>query len=158
MQLRDGRHGIAWWSSHDCVTVVTQLKETVNVSLIGLFAVIIKMFCKTTKKPSTKQKSEEAKQKAKVTPSNPSADNSKADKEPSSPVGSLEALWNAAKASKTKKLKEEDQTQVWIDSKLLRQIELLNVKCGKPAPTKHVVNAILTLFLDEHKKDLQKLK
>lgn len=128
------------------------------MSLIGLFAVIIKMFCKTTKKPSTKQKSEEAKQKAKVTPSSSSADNSKADKEPSSPVGSLEALWNAAKASKTKKLKEEDQTQVWLDSELYRKIEMFNLKCGKPVPIKHVVNAILTLFLDGHKKDLQKLK
>lgn len=113
---------------------------------------------KTTKKSSTKQKSEEAKQKAKVTPSNSSADSDKAGKTPSPTIGNLDALWNAAKASKAKKLKEEDQTQVWVDSKLLRQIELLNVKCGKPAPTKHVVNAILQMFLDGHRKELQKLK
>lgn len=108
--------------------------------------------------PPTKQKPEDTKPKVKVSQGESSADNVKANKPTTLATYSLETLWDAARVSKAKKLKEADQTQVWIDSKLLRQIELLNVKCGKPAPTKHVINAILTLFLDGHKKELQKLK
>lgn len=113
---------------------------------------------KTTKKPSTKQKSEETKQKVKVSQCDSSADNVKANKPTTLATYSLETLWDAARVSKAKKLKEDDQTQVWLDSELHRKIEMLNLKCGKPAPTKHVINAILTLFLDGHKKELQKLK
>lgn len=66
----------------------------------------------------------------------------------------IEDLWSAAKASKAnKKLKE---SQVWIDESLYRQIEMLNIKSGKPVPTKHVVNAILKLYLDEHKTEIAK--
>lgn len=73
---------------------------------------------------------------------------------PSSPAGSenkengLNSLWEAAKTSKAKKPKE---SQVWIDSELYREIEILNLKNGKPAPTKHLVNAILKLYLEKCK-------
>lgn len=78
------------------------------------------------------------------------------DSTPSSPAGSENkenGLWEAAKTSKTKKPKE---SQVWIDCELYREIEMLNLKNGKPAPTKHVVNAILKLYLDEHKAEIYK--
>lgn len=67
----------------------------------------------------------------------------------------LEDLWKIAKASKAKKdLKE---SQVWIDAGLYQKIGLLNLKTGKPVPTKHVVNAILQMFFDEHKGEITKV-
>ncbi|MGN1253572.1 MAG: hypothetical protein ACI4T9_03215, partial [Prevotella sp.] len=59
------------------------------------------------------------------------------------PSDSLSALWHAASASKAGKFAE---SQVWIDKGLYRQIEAFNLRCGKPVPTKHVVNAILRMF------------
>lgn len=74
--------------------------------------------------------------------------------EESSSSRGLDELWNAAKTSKSKKgLKE---SQVWVDDELYRKIELLNLKSGKPVPTKHIVNAILQLYLDEHKTEISK--
>lgn len=67
----------------------------------------------------------------------------------------LSALWHLASASKAGKIAE---SQVWIDKGLYRQIEAFNLKCGKPVPTKHVVNAILRMFVDEHKAEIQKAK
>lgn len=69
------------------------------------------------------------------------------------PSDSLSALWRAASASKAGKFAE---SQVWIDKGLYHQIEAFNLKCGKPVPTKHVVNAILRMFMDEHKTEIQK--
>ena len=66
---------------------------------------------------------------------------------------SLSALWHAASASKAGKFAE---SQVWIDKGLYHQIEAFNLKCGKPVPTKHVINAILRMFMDEHKTEIQK--
>lgn len=57
-------------------------------------------------------------------------------------------LWKAAAASKEKKPKEK---QVWLDENLYRKIEMLNLKNGKKVPTKHVVNAIIKMFLDENR-------
>lgn len=71
----------------------------------------------------------------------------------SNPSDSLSALWHAASASKAGKFAE---SQVWIDRGLYHQIEAFNLKCGKPVPTKHVVNAILRMFMDEHKTEIQK--
>ena len=65
-------------------------------------------------------------------------------------IDSLSALWYAASASKAGKFAE---SQV-----LYRQIEAFNLRCGKPVPTKHVVNAILRIFMDEHKTEIQKAK
>lgn len=62
-------------------------------------------------------------------------------------------LWSAAAASKAKKPKE---SQVWLDNDLYRRIETINLKHGKPVPTKHLVNAMLKLFLDEHKAEIAK--
>ena len=76
--------------------------------------------------------------------------------EPSNgPISSegLSALWHLASASKAGKIAE---SQVWIDKGLYRQIEAFNLKCGKPVPTKHVINAILRMFMDEHKTEIQK--
>lgn len=69
------------------------------------------------------------------------------------PSDSLSALWHAASASKAGKFAE---SQVWIDKGLYLQIETFNLKCGKPVPTKHVVNAILKSFIDEHKEGISK--
>lgn len=66
----------------------------------------------------------------------------------------LDSLWEAAKVSKAKKPKE---SQVWIDSELYREIEILNLKNGKPVPTKHIVNAILRMYLNEHKTEISKV-
>lgn len=74
---------------------------------------------------------------------------------PSQPCG-IEGLLDAAKASKAKKNLKE--AQVWIDEGLYRQIEMFNLKCGKPVPLKHVVNAILRLYLEEHKTEMAKAK
>lgn len=72
-----------------------------------------------------------------------------------SEASGLEGLWNVAKVSKAKKdLKE---SQVWIDAGLYQKIGLLNLKRGKPVPTKHVVNAILQMFFDEHKVEITKV-
>lgn len=68
-------------------------------------------------------------------------------------IDSLSALWYAASASKAGKFAE---SQLWIDKGLYRQIEAFNLKCGKPVPTKHVVNAILKLFLDANKAEIAK--
>ncbi len=68
-------------------------------------------------------------------------------------IDGLSALWYAASASKAGKFAE---SQVWIDKGLYRQIKAFNLKCGKPVPTKHVVNAILRIFMDEHKTEIQK--
>lgn len=108
-----------------------------------------------TKRRSTKPKSESSKPNGKVPQCDSSADKVKADKHTTSAAESLETLWNSAKASKAKGLKNEDQTQVWIDSKLYHKIEMLNLKCGKPVPTKHIVNAILQMFLDDHKTEIK---
>ena len=78
---------------------------------------------------------------------------------PSTPIGSdkkengLDSLWETAKSSKSKKPKE---SQVWIDGELYRKIEMLNIKHGKPVPTKHVVNAFLCMFIAEHKLEFSK--
>ncbi len=66
----------------------------------------------------------------------------------------LNDLWETAKASKAKKNLKE--SQVWIDNELYRKIEMLNIKNGKPVPTKHVINAILCIFLAEHKLEISK--
>ena len=71
------------------------------------------------------------------------------------PSEGLSALWHLASASKAGKIAE---SQVWIDKGLYRQIEAFNLRCGKPVPTKHVVNAILRMFVDEHKAEIQKTK
>lgn len=71
------------------------------------------------------------------------------------PSEGLSALWHLASASKAGKIAE---SQVWIDKGLYRQIEAFNLRCGKPVPTKHVVNAILRIFMDEHKAEIQKAK
>ena len=68
-------------------------------------------------------------------------------------IDGLSALWYVASTSKAGKIAE---SQVWIDKGLYRQIEAFNLKCGKPVPTKHVVNAILRIFMDEHKTEIQK--
>lgn len=65
----------------------------------------------------------------------------------------FDSLWKTAAASKARKPKE---TQVWIDNELYRMIEIINLKQGKPYPTKHVINAILRMFIDEHKAEIQK--
>lgn len=71
------------------------------------------------------------------------------------PVDSLSDLWHAASVTKAGKFAE---SQVWIDKELYRQIEAFNLRCGKPVPTKHVVNAILKMFMDEYKTATQKAK
>lgn len=73
----------------------------------------------------------------------------------SNPSDSLSALWHATLASKAGKFAE---SQVWIDKGLYRQIEAFNLKCGKPVPTKHVVNAILRMFMDEHKTEMKNIR
>ena len=66
----------------------------------------------------------------------------------------LDNLWSVATALKGKEFPEK---QVWLSKDLCLQIENLNLICGKPAPFKHVVNAILKLFLDEHKTEITKV-
>lgn len=62
----------------------------------------------------------------------------------------LDALWQAADISKAKKPKEK---QVWIDADLSHQLELLNLKHGKPSSVKHIINGIVKMYVDEHKND-----
>lgn len=62
----------------------------------------------------------------------------------------LDALWQAADISKAKKPKEK---QVWIDADLCHQLELLNLKHGKPSSVKHIINGIVKMYVDEHKND-----
>lgn len=101
----------------------------------------------------------EKKRTAKSNTKKESAKDASKDSTPSSPAecdnkeNGLDSLWEIAKASKAKKPKE---SQVWIDCELYRKIEMLNLKCGKPVPTKHVVNAILKLYLDGHKAEISK--
>jgi hypothetical protein len=70
-------------------------------------------------------------------------------------TGSLEQLWQTAVASKAKKPKEK---QVWLDADICNKIEMLNLKRGKPVPVKHLFNAILKLFLEEHKAEIARTK
>lgn len=70
-------------------------------------------------------------------------------------TGRLEQLWQTAAASKAKKPREK---QVWLDADICNKIEMLNLKRGKPVPVKHLFNAILILFLDEHKAEIAKSK
>ncbi len=70
-------------------------------------------------------------------------------------TGSLEQLWQTAAASKAKKPKEK---QVWLDADICNKIEMLNLKRGKPVPVKHLFNAILKLFLEEHKAEIARTK
>ena len=65
-----------------------------------------------------------------------------------SPSTTLDDLWQAAAISKTKKPKEK---QVWLDADLCHQLELLNLKHGKPSSVKHILNGIVKMYLDEHK-------
>lgn len=109
-----------------------------------------------TKRRAKKQKSDGNNPKDKVPRCASSEGIVRAGKPTTSAVDSLDVLWSAAKTSKAKELKKEDQTQVWIDSKLYHKIEMLNLNCGKPVPTKHIVNAILQLYLDEHKTEILK--
>ena len=50
------------------------------------------------------------------------------------------------------------ESQVWIDKGLYLQNETFNLKCGKPVPTKHVVNAILRMFMEEHKAEMKNIR
>ena len=68
-----------------------------------------------------------------------------------SPSTTLDDLWQAAAISKAKKPKEK---QVWIDADLCHQLELLNLKHGKPSSLKHIINGIVKMYVDEHKNDL----
>ncbi len=70
-------------------------------------------------------------------------------------TGSLEQLWQTAAASKAKKPREK---QVWLDADICNKIEMLNLKRGKPVPVKHLFNAILKLFLEEHKAEIARTK
>ena len=105
----------------------------------------------------TQDSTKKAFSKAKTVPKeNGSKASSKPKGEPSNvpiPSEGLSALWHLALASKAGKFAE---SQVWIDKGLYHQIEAFNLKCGKPVPTKHVVNAILRMFMDEHKTEIQK--
>ena len=67
-----------------------------------------------------------------------------------SPSTTLDDLWQAAAISKTKKPKEK---QVWLDADLCHQLELLNLKHGKPSSVKHILNGIVKMYVDEHKND-----
>ena len=67
-----------------------------------------------------------------------------------SPSMTLDDLWQAAAISKEKKPKEK---QVWIDADLCHQLELLNLKHGKPSSVKHIINGIVKMYVDEHKSD-----
>ena len=64
-----------------------------------------------------------------------------------SPSTTLDDLWQAAAISKAKKPKEK---QVWIDADLCHQLELLNLKRGKPSSVKHIINGIVKMYVDEH--------
>lgn len=66
---------------------------------------------------------------------------------------SFDNLWQVAAASKAKKPKD---SQVWLDTDLYRKIERFNVCRGKPVPTKHVINAILQMYLNDHKIETTK--
>lgn len=99
---------------------------------------------KRTSKSSTKKESAKGASKC-STPSSPAGSGNK--------ENGLNSLWKAAKTSKAKKPKE---SQVWIDSELYREIEILNLKNGKPVPTRHLVNAILQLYLNERKAEVSK--
>jgi hypothetical protein len=72
----------------------------------------------------------------------------------SSTSNTLDDLWQAAAISKAKKPKEK---QVWIDTDLCHQLELLNLKHGKPSNLKHIINGILQLYVDEHKTEIRKI-
>lgn len=67
-----------------------------------------------------------------------------------SPSMTLEDLWQAAAISKAKKPEEK---QVWIDADLYHQLELLNLKHGKPSSVKHIISGIVKMYVDEHKSD-----
>lgn len=67
-----------------------------------------------------------------------------------SPSMTLDDLWQAAAISKEKKPKEK---QVWIDADLCHQLELLNLKHGKPSSVKHIISGIVKMYVDEHKSD-----
>ena len=67
-----------------------------------------------------------------------------------SPSMTLEDLWQAAAISKAKKPEEK---QVWIDADLCHQLELLNLKHGKPSSVKHIISGIVKMYVDEHKSD-----
>lgn len=71
-----------------------------------------------------------------------------------SPSTTLDDLWQAAAISKAKKPKEK---QVWIDADLCRQIELLNLKHGKPSSVKHIINGIVKMYVDEHKNEIRNI-
>ena len=64
-----------------------------------------------------------------------------------SPSTTLDDLWQAAAISKAKKPEEK---QVWIDADLCHQLELLNLKRGKPSSVKHIINGIVKMYVDEH--------
>ncbi len=64
-----------------------------------------------------------------------------------SPSTTLDDLWQAAAISKAKKPKEK---QVWIDADLCHQLDLLNLKHGKPSNVKHIINGIIKMYVDEH--------
>lgn len=104
---------------------------------------------KTTSKAKTVPKAANGK----TSPKPKSAAKAPAASGVSNPSDSLSALWHAASASKAGKFAE---SQVWIDRGLYHQIEAFNLRCGKPVPTKHVVNAILRMFMDEHKTEMKK--
>ena len=91
----------------------------------------------------------------KVSPKPKSAAKASAASDDPNPSDSLSALWRAASASKAGKFAE---SQVWIDKGLYHQIEAFNLKCGKPVPTKHVINAILRMFMDEHKTEMKNIR
>lgn len=106
---------------------------------------------KTFHEAKENENSAPAKLKTSAKASEPSCADSQPAVSPSS--DDLSVLWRAASASKAGKFAA---SQVWIDKELYRQIEAFNLRCGKSVPTKHVINAILRMFIDGHKAEIQK--
>ena len=73
--------------------------------------------------------------------------------QPKQSSSGIDTIWQAAAVSKAKKPKEK---QVWLDAELCNQLDLLNLKLGKPANLKHLVNGIMKMYIDDHEKDFEK--
>ena len=99
---------------------------------------VVQITSKSSSRPSAKHKA----------PSTPEVVPTKLHSSEITHLDALSQLLSSAAELKSKKQKEK---QVWLSENLYRKIEMLNIKHGKKVPTKHLINALIQLGLDQLK-------
>ncbi len=72
--------------------------------------------------------------------------------------GAKEMQWTRfLELAKQSKANSKNRSQVWIDSRMKRQLELLRIT-SLGLPVTHILNGIIEYFLESHREHIQKLR